>query len=275
MMEADGEQLVLLTLSLFAFFWVAYFKVWPKAIGTGGSSHTALHPNCPQVCLQRKPVRNGSTVWWLAEPHSKAASAKATGHVCVCVCALQLDGQWTACMRPNSCGWLGKKQATAKSILTSGRWMQRGSLKLFWVKALLLSVHPPVMQHSAVHTSNSIWKGMVWCFVRCLICFQTVSQVRSDLSSQIWMIFLMISIKILSYLLHILHNAPLTPKVSVNQHGKLEIPLNQNVFYFEFPLKIGVEGGGVPLTVPKLDGWAGECATEVSVTMCGTTSLDN
>lgn len=36
-----------------------------------------------------------------------------------------------------------------------------------------------------------------------------------------------------------------------------------------------VERGGVPLTVPKPDGWAGECATEVSVTMCGTTSVDN
>lgn len=36
-----------------------------------------------------------------------------------------------------------------------------------------------------------------------------------------------------------------------------------------------VEKGGVPLTVPKPGGWAGECATEVSVTMCGTTSVDN
>ncbi len=60
----------------------------------------------PRSACKESLSENGSTVWWLAKSHSKAASAKATGYACVCV--LQLDGQWVACMKPNSCGWLGK-----------------------------------------------------------------------------------------------------------------------------------------------------------------------
>lgn len=53
------------------------------------------------------------------------------------------------------------------------------------------------------------------------------------------------------------------------------MPPDQKVFYFEFPLKIGWREEGYRLMFPKLDGWAGECAAEVSATMCGATSADN
>lgn len=62
---------------------------------------------------------------------------------------------------------------------------------------------------------------------------------------------------------------------SFSETGKMEMPPNQKVFYFKFPFENRVERGGVPFTVPKPGGWAGECATEVSATMCGTTSVDN
>lgn len=83
--EADGEQLVLLCVWLFELFWVAYSKASSKAIGTGEAPLTLCHIQiAPRSACKERLSKNGNTVWWLAEAHSKAALGK-----CVCVCGSQ------------------------------------------------------------------------------------------------------------------------------------------------------------------------------------------
>lgn len=56
MIEADGEQLVLPSRCLPSSGWLI-LNPDPRPLARGSSPHTGPHPNCPQVCLQRKPVR--------------------------------------------------------------------------------------------------------------------------------------------------------------------------------------------------------------------------
>lgn len=59
-------------------------KLNPRPLAQGALLTLCHIQIAPRSACKESLSENGSTVWWLAKAHSKAASAKAAGHRCAC-----------------------------------------------------------------------------------------------------------------------------------------------------------------------------------------------